>query len=107
MKRRFRWWLSAVVLYLLSVPIIFISIGLTLYLIVVVYISVLGLTGPDAAGFPYMVILILFFWGIPVSLFSSFFIPPMLLGWIRKSRLRRLRRVRSEWSATLDSRGST
>ena len=50
-------------LYLLSVPIIFTSIGLTLYLIVVVYISVLGLTGPDAAGLPYMVILILFFLG--------------------------------------------
>ena len=95
MKRRFRWWLSALLLYLLSVPIIFLSIGLTLYLIVVVYISVSGLTGSDAAGFPYMAILILFFWGIPVSLFSSLFIPPLVLGWIRKKRLRRLRRVRS------------
>ena len=95
MKRRFRWWLFAVLLYLLSVPIIFLSIGLTLYLIVVVYTSALGLTGPDAAGYPYLAILILFFWGIPVSLVSSFFVPPLILGWIRKRRLRRLRRVRS------------
>ena len=75
MKRRFRWWLSAVLLYLLSVPIIFLSIGVTLYLTRVVYTMVLGLAGADAAGYPYLVILILFFWGIPVSLFSSFFCP--------------------------------
>ena len=95
MRRGFRWWLFAVLLYFLSVPIIFLSIGLALYLIVVVYTLVLGLTGPDAAGYPYLAILYLFFVGAPLSLLSSLFIPKIVLGWIRKRRLRRLRRVRS------------
>ena len=95
MRRGFRWWLFAVLLYFLSVPIIFLSIGLALYLIVVVYTLVLGLTGPDAAGYSYLAILYLFFVGAPLSLLSSLFIPKIVLGWIRKRRLRRLRRVRS------------
>ena len=82
-------------MYFLSVPIIFLSIGLALYLIVVVYTSVLGLTGPDAAGYPYLAIMFLFFVGAPLSLVSSLFIPKIVSGWIRKRRLRRLRRVRS------------
>ena len=83
MKRRFRWWLSAVVLYLVSVPIVFLSIGLTLFLIVAVYISVSGLTGPDAAGFPYLVILILFF--MEVAMVLSFVVRmfPALIGRVR------------------------
>ena len=75
-------------------PIIYLSIGLALYLIVVVYTSVLGLTGSDAAGYSYLAILFLFFVGAPVSLFSALFIPKIVLGWIRKRRLRRLRRVK-------------
>ena len=45
MKRRFRWWLSAVLLYLLSVPIIFILIGLTALLVLTVGVS----AGPATA----------------------------------------------------------
>ena len=45
MKRRFRWWLSAVLLYLLSVPIIFILIGLSALLVLIVGVSV----GPGTA----------------------------------------------------------
>ena len=51
MKRRFRWWLPALSLYLLSVPIIFISVGLFVYLVIVILIDVSGLDGPEAAGF--------------------------------------------------------
>ena len=40
MKRRFRWWLSAVLLYLVSAPIIFIFIGLSLYLIAFIWVVI-------------------------------------------------------------------
>ena len=43
MKRRVRWWLSAALLYLLSVPIIFITIGLTAYIVMAIFIFVSGL----------------------------------------------------------------
>ena len=36
MKRRFRWWLSALLLYLLSVPIIFILIGLLTFIFAII-----------------------------------------------------------------------
>ena len=94
MKRRFRWWLAAVLLYLLSVPIVFISIGLWLFLILNIYLAVSGVTGPAAAGYPFLVIYFMLLVGIPFSLLSSFFVPPIVLGAIRKRRLRRLRRVR-------------
>ena len=100
MKRRFRWWLSAVLLYLVSAPIIFIFIGLSLYLIAFIWVVINNLSGNDTAshrafvhyvlGIPYFLCYI----GIPFSLLSSFFVPPIVLGAIRKRRLRRLRRVR-------------
>ena len=94
MKRRFRWWLSAVLLYLLSVPIIFISLGLLLFLITVILLAVSGVTGSAAAGYPFLIIFFMLLVGIPFSLLSSIFVPPFVLGWIRKRRLRRLRRLR-------------
>lgn len=84
MKRRFRWWLSAVLLYLLSVPIIFILIGLSALLVVIFGVSV----GPGTA---YLWMYIMVFFGIPASLLCSLFVPSILLGWLRKRRLRRLR----------------
>ena len=94
MKRRFRWWLSALLLYLLSVPIVFISIGLTAYMVMAIFIIVSGLTGASAAGYSWLVIFFMFFVGTPFSLLSSLFVPPMVLGWLRKRRLRGLRSVR-------------
>ena len=100
MKRRFRWWLSAVLLYLVSAPIIFIFIGLSLYLIAFIWGVINHLSGNNTAshwafvhyvlGIPYFLCYI----GIPSSLLFSFFIPPFVLRWIRKRRLRRLRRAR-------------
>ena len=87
MKRRFRWWLSAVLLYLLSVPIIFILIGLSALLVLIVGVSV----GPATA---YLWMYIMVFLGIPASLLCSLFVPSIVLGWLRKRRLRRLIRSR-------------
>ena len=87
MKRRFRWWLSAVLLYLLSVPIIFILIGLSALLVLIVGVSV----GPGTA-FLWMYLMV--FFGIPASLLCSLFVPSIVLGWLRKRRLRRLIRSR-------------
>ena len=86
-KGRFRWWLSAVLLYLLSVPIIFILIGLSVLLVLIVGVSV----GP-ATAFLWMYIMI--FFGIPASLLCSLFLPSIVLGWLRKRRFRRLIRSR-------------
>ena len=90
MKRRFRWWLSAVLLYLLSVPIIFVLIGLPTLLVIVALSVYVG--GQVSSVFLW--ILFMFYIGAPLSLLSSFFVPPFVFGWIRKRRLRRLRRVR-------------
>ena len=87
MKGRFRWWLSAVLLYLLSVPIIFILIGLSALLVLIVGDSV----GPGT-GFLWMYIMLSF--GIPASFLCSLFVPSIVLGWLRKRRLRRLIRSR-------------
>ena len=84
MKRRFRWWLSAVLLYLLSVPIIFILIGLSALLV-----SIFGASVGPATAYLWMFIMV--FFGIPASLLCSLFVPSILLGWLRKRRLRRLR----------------
>ena len=86
-KRRFRWCLSAVLLYLLSVPIIFILIGLLALLVLIVGVSV----GP-ATAFLWMYIML--FFGIPASLLFSLFAPSIVLGWLRKRRFRRLIRLR-------------
>ena len=94
MKRRFRWWLSAVLLYLVSVPIIIISIGLFSYLVINIWVAVNGLVGAAAAGYSWLMIYFMIFIGIPLSLLSSFFVPPFVLGSIRKRRLRRLKRTR-------------
>ena len=87
MKRRFRWWLSAVLLYLLSVPIIFILIGLSALLVLIFGVS----HGPATA---YLWMYIMIFFGLPASLLCSLFVPSIVLGWLRKRRLRRLRRAR-------------
>lgn len=87
MKGRFRLWLSAVLLYLLSVPIIFILIGLSALLILIVGVSV----GPATA---YLWMYIMVFFGIPASLLCSLFVPSIVLGWLRKRRLGRLKRSR-------------
>ena len=77
-------------------PIVFIIIGLTAYIVMAIFIIVSGLTGPgESAGYAYLVILFMVFTGLPLSLLSSLFIPPIVLGWIRKRRLRRLRRDRN------------
>ena len=83
MKRRFRWWLSAVLLYLLSVPIIFILIGLSALLVLIVGVSV----GP-ATAFLWMYIMLSF--GILASFLCSLFVPSIVLGRLRKRRFRRL-----------------
>lgn len=89
MKRRFRWWLSAVLLYLLSVPIIFIAIGTISLLIMNIYIVMSGLTGPgESAGFGLLYWYFMILVGLPLSILSSFFVPPLLLGWNRHRRLR-------------------
>ena len=90
MKRRFSWWLSAVLLYLLSVPIIFILIGL---LALIVAIAANYFSNFDSL-FWYFLIIFMVYIGVPLSLLSSFFVPPFVLGSIRKRRLRRLRRTR-------------
>ena len=92
--------MSAVVLYLVSAPIIFIFIGLCLYLIAFIWIAINNLSGNDTAshrafvhyalGIPYFLCYI----GIPSSLLFSFFIPPFVLERISKIRLGRLRRLR-------------
>ena len=94
MKRRVRWWLSAVLLYLVSVPVVFISIGLFVYLVVLIWITVNGLVGASQAGYSLLIIYFMFFFGIPLSLLSSLFVPSIVLGWLRKRRLRRLIRSR-------------
>ena len=90
MKRRFRWWLSAVLLYLLSVPIIFVLIGLPTLLVIVALSVYVG--GQVSSVFLW--ILFMFYIGAPLSLLSSFFVTLFVLSWIRKRRLRRSRRVR-------------
>ena len=75
-------------------PIIFISIGLFVYLVILIWITVNGLVGASQAGYSYLLIYFMFFIGTPLSLLSSLFVPPMVLGWLRKRRLRRVRRVR-------------
>ena len=89
MKRRFSWWLSAVLLYLLSVPIIFILIGL-LALIVVIIVNCFGHFN---SVFWYFLIMFMVYIGAPLSLLSSLFVPPFVLGPIRNRRLRKLRQA--------------
>lgn len=87
MKRIFRGWLSAVLLYLLSVSIIFILVGLSALLVLIVGVSV----GPATA---YLWMYIMVFFGIPASFLCSLFVPSIVLGLLRKRRLRRLIRSR-------------
>ena len=91
MKRRFRWWLSAILLYLLSVAIIFILIGLPTLLVTVALSVYVG--GQGSSVFLYYWIFFMLYIGAPLSLLSSFFVPPFVLRWIRKRRLRRLSRL--------------
>ena len=89
MKRRFSWWLSAVLLYLLSVPIIFILIGL-LALIVTIIANYFG---HFSSVFWYFLIMYMVYIGAPLSLLSSLFVPPSVLGAIHKKRTRKLRQA--------------
>ena len=89
MKRKFSWWLSAVLLYLLSVPIIFILIGL-LALIVAIIVNYFSNFG---SFFWYFIIIFMLYIGAPLSLLSSLFVPPFVLGPIRNRRLRKLRQA--------------
>ena len=89
MKRRFSWWLSAVLLYLLSVPIIFILIGL---LALIIAIAVNYFNNFDSL-FWYFLIIFMIYIGVPLSLLSSFFVPPYVLGSIRKRSLRKLKQA--------------
>ena len=93
-RRKFRWGLSELFLYLLSVPIIFILIGLLAvfiaYLVIVIFNVRHGIT-----VFFYLWMFFMFFFGAPLSLLLSFFVPPFVLRWIHKRRLRRLMRGRS------------
>ena len=93
MKRRFRWWLSALLLYLLSVPIIFILIGF-LILLLPLLVAIVSGSRQGASVLLFLWTDFMFYIGVPLSLFSSIFVPPFVLGWLRKRRLRRLRRVR-------------
>ena len=63
-------------------------------MVTAIFIIVSGLTGSAAAGYPFLVIYFMLLVGIPFSLLSSLFVPPVVLGCLRKRRLRRLRRVR-------------
>lgn len=87
MKRRFRWWLTAILLYLFSVPTIFVLIGLFTLLVFVNG----AFAGPATA---YLWLYFMLFLGIPSSLLSTLYVPSIVLGAIRKRRLRRLRRAR-------------
>ena len=93
LKRRFRWWLSALLLYLLSVPIIFILIGF-LTLLLTLLVAIVSGSRQDGSVLLFLWIYFMFYIGIPLSFLSSIFVPPFVLGWLRKRRLRRLRRVR-------------
>jgi uncharacterized membrane protein len=90
MKRRFRWWLSALLLYLLSVPIIFILIGL----LTLIFAFIVGYFNQFSSFLFYAWMMFMFYIGAPLSILSSIFVPPFVLGWLRKRRLRRLRRTR-------------
>jgi len=87
MKRRFRWWLTAILLYLFSVQTIFVLIG---FFTLLVFVNG-AFAGPATA---YLWFYFMLFLGIPSSLLSALFVPSIVLGAIRKRRLRRLRRAR-------------
>ena len=76
MKRRFRWWLSAVLLYLLSVPIIFVLIGLPTLLVIVALSVYVG----SQVSSVFLWILFMFYIGAPLSLLSSFLSHRLFLG---------------------------
>lgn len=89
MKQKFSWWLSAVFLYLLSVLIIFILIGLLTF----IFAITAGYFGQFSSIFFYFWLMFMFYIGIPLSLLSSFFVPPFVREAIRKRRLRKLRQA--------------
>ena len=90
MKRRFSWWLSAVLLYLLSVPIIFTLIGLLASIVAII----INYFAHFDSFLVYLLMMFMAYIGAPLSLLSSFFVPPFVLGSIRKRRIRRLRWTR-------------
>ena len=97
MKRRFRWWLSALLLYLLSVPIIFILIGF-LTLLLTLLVAVVSGSRQDGSVLLFLWIYFMFYIGIPLSFLSSIFVPPLVLGWLRKRWLRILMQVRKAFA---------
>ncbi len=50
-KKKLYWWISAFLLYSILVPISFISVGVGVYLIMALWITINGLEGPAAAGY--------------------------------------------------------
>jgi len=86
MKRRFNFWSFA--LYLLTVPITFILIGL-LALLIFYFVIIIFNVRQGGTIFLYLWMLFMFFVGAPLSILSYFFVPPFVLRWIRKRRLRK------------------
>ena len=93
-KRKFRWGMPEMTLYLLSVPIIFILIGLLAALICYLVIAISNTSQGVTVVF-YLWMYFMFLFGTSLSLLLSFFVPPIVLRWIRKRRLRRSMRGQS------------
>mgnify|MGYP004034166333 FL=1 len=85
MKRRFRWWLSALLLYLLSVPIIFILIGF-LTLLLTLLVAIVSGSRQDGSVLLFLWIYFMFYIGIPLSFLSSIFVPPFVLRWASQEK---------------------
>ena len=92
-KRKFRWGQAEVLLYLLSAPIIFALIGLLTFLIAYLLIVILNVR-QGVTVFFYLWLYFMIFFGAPLALIFSFFVPPFVHKLIRKRRLRRLMRGR-------------
>ena len=93
-KRKFRWGQSEVLLYLLTAPIIFALIGLLTFLIAYLLIVIFNVR-QGVTVFFYLWLYFMIFFGAPLALIFSFFVPPFVFEWIRKRRLKRLMRGRS------------
>ena len=94
MKKKFHWGLPALLLYFLSVPIIFTLIG-SLALFVAYLVIVILNVRQGGSVFFHLWMYFMFFFGAPLSLLSSYYVPPFVLGWIHKRKLRRAMRGRS------------
>ena len=91
-KKKLYWWISAFLLYSILVPITFISIGVSLYLMMALWITINGLEGPAAAGYGWLFIYAMLVVGAPISLLAPLVLTPLILGWLRKFRVKAIRR---------------